>query len=159
MDDMISASALALLRSAATPVAGLSLVEDGLNLSTRNCCILAVGAAAHKGKSVALTMDGRNYYSAIPICNEQGTVFLAAFRWQLGQITWQQTGECLYPILGVWEVDFVGEPSENTRAYTFKVAAKKILEQVFAGQDLVRCSTLCTWAAPARLVGRRSFNP
>jgi hypothetical protein len=159
MDDVINAAALALLRSAATPVAGLSLVEDGLNPSTRNCCMLAAGAAAYKGKAVALTMDGRSYYSAIPIRNDQGTVFLAAFRWQLGAVTWQQTGECLYPLLGVWEVEFVGEPSENTRAHVFKTAAKRLLQEVFDGQDLVRCSTLCTWSAPARLIGRRSVNP
>jgi len=154
MDDLIGAAAMALLRSSATPVAGLSLVEDGLSLSTRNCCILACGASAAKGKTVALTFDGKNYYSAIPIRNEQGTVFLAAFRWQLGSLTWQQTGECLYPLLGVWEVEFVGEPSENTRAYVFKTAARRLLQEVFEGQDLVRCSILCTWFAPSRLLRR-----
>jgi hypothetical protein len=159
MDDLIGAAAMALLRSSAAPVAGLSLVENGLNLSTRNCCILACGASAAKGKAVALTFDGKNYYSAIPIRNDQGTVFLAAFRWQLGKLTWQQTGECLYPLLGVWEIDLVGDPAENTRAYTFKVTAKRLLEQVFEGQDLVPCSILCAWAAPARLIGRRPVNP
>jgi hypothetical protein len=152
MDGMLDGVTLAWLRISASPTVGLSLYEDGLELSTRTCCLLAAGASAEKRKTVALTHNGRDYFTAIPATNCQGTVYLASFRWQLGKLNWQQTGEFFYPMMGPWEVETVGEPSENTKAWRFKRSAYKLLEQVFNEKDLVPCGPLAAWMSPSILI-------
>jgi len=150
--DILDGVTLAWLRISASPVVGLTLYEDGLDISTRTCCLLAAGASADKKKTVALTPNGKAYFTAIPVTNNQGTVYLASFRWVLGRINWQQTGEFFYPLMGVWELETVGRPAENTKAWRYKQAAFKLLAQVFEETDLVPCGPLAAWMAPASLI-------
>jgi len=148
----VDAVTLAWLRISASPVVGLSLYEDGLEISTRTCCLLAAGASAEKKKTVALTPNGKDYFTAIPATNCQGTVYLMSFRWRLGRLTWEQTGEFFYPLMGPWEIESVGHPPENTKAWRYKRTTQRLLEQVFNEEDLVPCGPLAAWMAPSCLV-------
>jgi len=123
MADFMDASTMIWVRMASSPVVGLTLADDGIVAKARTCSLLAMGASALKQKVVAITPNGKDYYTGLPITNGKDTVLLAAMRWGVGRQSWQQTGEWMYPLLGPWEARAIGEISENSRAWRWRRSA------------------------------------
>ena len=121
-------------------------------------CLLAVGASYLHSRTAAITPNGRDYFSALPIRSRAGEFLLFSLRWGVGprHLGWVETGEWAYPLMGPFEVDTM-DIAENRRAWRWKEAARAALLTLFEGSvsdsdRLVPCGTLFDWWTVKRLV-------